>query len=105
MKCHARTLAQNTYRDKLKLLGLKEDEDHYKSTNFVDDITNFVDDMTLWPPVSFGDIFCYFIDRPGVYTKQQLLQWRSLEAYNIITTKVATYALWRSGPSKETLVS
>ena len=82
---------------KLQLLGLnKEDEDPYKSTNFVDD-------MTLWPPVSYGDIFCYFIDRPGVYTKQQLLQWRSLKAYNYY--QVATYALWRSGSSKETLVS
>ena len=29
------SFAQNRYRDKLKLLGLKEDEDPYKSTNFV----------------------------------------------------------------------
>ena len=91
------SFAQNRYRDKLELLGLnKEDEDPYKSTNFVDD-------MTLWPPVSYGDIFRYFIDRPGVYTKQQLHQWRSLEAYNYY--QVVTYALWRSGSSKETLVS
>ena len=88
MKCHAWTLAQNRYRDKLKLLGLKEDEDPYKSTNFVDD-------MTLWPPVSYGDIFCYFIDRPGVYTKQQLLQWRSLEAYNYYQSgHVRTVEIW-----------
>ena len=82
------SFAQNRYRDKLKLLGLKEDEDPYKSTNFVDD-------MTLWPPVSYGDIFCYFIDRPGVYTKQQLLQWRSLEAYNYYQSgHVRTVEIW-----------
>ena len=69
------SVVQKRYRDKLSLLGLSEDEDPYQSMNFIDD-------MTLWPPVSYGDIFCYFFDRPGVYTKQQLLQWRSLEAYN-----------------------
>ena len=41
-----------------------------------------VDDMTLRPPVEFGHIFCYSIQRPGVYTQQQLVQWKSLDAYN-----------------------
>ena len=38
--------------------------------------------MSLWPPVEYGHIFCYFIERPGVYTRQQLLQWKSMDAYN-----------------------
>jgi hypothetical protein len=65
-------VAKDRYRQKLKLLGL---EDPYLDAGYVDD-------MTLWPPVEFGHIFCYFIERPGVYTKQELMQWKSLEAYN-----------------------
>ncbi len=62
----------------LMLLGLNENEDPYSSKNSM----NFVDDMTKWPPVEYGHIFCYFIHRPGVYTRRQLLQWKSLESYN-----------------------
>ena len=32
-------------------------------------------DMSHWPPV----------DRPGVYTRQQMLQWKQLDAYNYFT--------------------
>ena len=38
--------------------------------------------MTKWPPVEYGNIFCYFINRPGTFTQAQLLQWKSMEAYN-----------------------
>ena len=38
--------------------------------------------MTKWPSVEYGHIFCYFVERPGVYTRRQLMQWKSLEAYN-----------------------
>ena len=80
--------AQQRYAEKLTLLSLKADEDPYQSGNFIDD-------MTLWPPVTYGDIFCYFIERPGVYTKQQLLQWRSLEAYNYFQSgHVRTVEIW-----------
>lgn len=30
----------------------------------------------------YGHIFCYFVERPGVFTKQELMQSKSLEAYN-----------------------
>ena len=56
------------------------------------------DDMTLWPPVIYRNVFCYFIDRPGVYTKQKLSSggpWR-----HTITIKVDMCALWRYGPPK-----
>ena len=81
------SVAQKRHREKLSLLCLNEDEDPYQSMSFVDD-------MTLWPPVSYGDIFCYFIDRPGIYTRQQLLQWRSLEAYQ--SGYVRTVKIWAS---------
>ena len=81
-------VVQKRYRDKLSLLGLSEDKDSYQSLNFIDD-------MTLWPPVSYKDIFCYFTDLPGIYIKQQLLQWRFLEAYNYYQSgHVRTVEIW-----------
>ena len=55
-------VAKMIYVEKLTLLDMNADEDPYQ-------ITNSVGDMMLWPPVTYGDIFCYFIDRPGVYTR------------------------------------
>ena len=68
--------AKERYLQKLKLIGLKEQEDPYAISE------KFVDDMTLWPPVEYGHIFVYFIQRPGVYTQKELMQWKSTEAYN-----------------------
>ncbi len=74
------------------LLGLSENEDPYSSKNSM----NFVDDMTKWPPVEYGHIFCYFIQRPGVYTRRQLLQWKSLESYNYFKSgHVRTVKVWQ----------
>ena len=39
-------------------------------------------DITKLPIVEYGHIFCYYIEHPGVYTRQQLLQWKRLEAFN-----------------------
>ena len=71
-------VSQKRYLDKLKLLDLTENDDPYAPDN----ATKFVDDMSKWPPVEYGHIFCYYIERPGVYTRRQLMQWKSLEAYN-----------------------
>ena len=56
-------VAKSRYFDKLKVLGLAASGD-------------FQNAMQLWPPVEFGHIFCYryLIERPGVYTRQELLQ-------------------------------
>ena len=70
----ARTLTQNRYRDKLKLLGLKEDEDSYKNMNFVDD-------TTLWSPVLASRLYCM----------QQLLQWGPWKLYKC---NVHTVEIW-----------
>ena len=40
-----------------------------------------VDKMSLWPPVEYPHI-CYFVEHPGVYTRSELMQWMSLDAYN-----------------------
>ena len=48
-------VARERYTKRLDVLGLKEE---------------------------YGHIFCYFVQRPGLYTQQELMQWKSLEAYN-----------------------
>ena len=80
---YVRTLdpvARTRYTEKLECVGLSELEDPYelwRCGKFKQD-----DDMTKWPPVECGDIFFYFIERPGIFTRQQMKQWKSLEAYN-----------------------
>ena len=56
------SIAKTRYLEKLKLLGLDEKDDPYDPINS----HNFVDDMTRWPAVENGNIFCYYIQRPGV---------------------------------------
>ena len=63
-------VAKHHYLAKLKVVGLKEKGDPYANEG------RFFDYMTLWPPVE------YFKERPGVYTQQQLMQWKSMDAYN-----------------------
>ncbi len=85
-------IARVRYGEKLKMLGLTEQEDPYSSRNE----GKFADDMSLWPPVEYGHIFCYFVERPGVYTQQELMQWKSLEAYNyFVSGNVREVKVWR----------
>ena len=80
---YARSLdpvAKKRYTEKLECVGLSELEDPYelwRCSKFEQD-----NDMSKWPPIEYGDIFFYFIERPGIYTRQQMKQWKSLEAYN-----------------------
>ena len=81
-------VAKSRYFDKLKVLGLASTDDPYASGDFQKA-------MRLWPPVEFGHIFCYFIERPGVYTRQEMLQWKQLEAYNYFKSGfVRTVEVW-----------
>ena len=56
------------YEDKLRVVGLDLNDDPFDAKNFV----KYGPDLTNWPKVEYGHIFCYFIERPGVFTKQQL---------------------------------
>ena len=38
--------------------------------------------MSLCPKIEYGHIFAYFLSRPGMYTQEQLLSWKQLDAYN-----------------------
>lgn len=64
--------------EKLHLIGLGESDDPYSESNSL----RFADDMTLWPALEYGHIFGYFITRPGLYTQEQFLVWKQLDAYN-----------------------
>ena len=84
-------VAASRYLAKLKVIGLEEQDDPYLSSND----SRYLDDMAQWPAVEYGHIFCYFVERPGVYTQQELLQWKSLEAYNYFKSgHVRTVELW-----------
>ena len=70
-------VARKRYVERLNLLGLDQSGDPYADSNS----GKFANDMTKWPPVEFGHVFFYFIERPGLYTRRQLKQWKSLDAY------------------------
>ena len=66
------------YKQKLESVGLTLSNDPFMKDND----HRFSDDMSLWPRIEYGNIFGYFINRPGTYTQEQLLSWKQLEAYN-----------------------
>jgi hypothetical protein len=39
------------------------------------------DDPSLWPDLTFGDVYTYLIDTPGIYTRSALKAHKSLLAY------------------------
>ena len=83
--------ARARYLAKLQVLGLKEADDPFATWNN----SKFEDNMSLWPPVEYPHLFCYFVERPGVYTQQELMQWKSLEAYNYFKNgHVRTVEIW-----------
>ena len=42
----------------------------------------WVDDLKLWPNVEYGDIYNYLINTKGLYTKESLEAYKSLEVFN-----------------------
>ena len=62
--------ARARYLAKLQVLGLKEAHDPFATWNN----SKFEGNMSLWPAVEYPHIFCYFLDCPGVYTQQELMQ-------------------------------
>jgi hypothetical protein len=42
------------------------------------------DDPSLWPHIEFGHVYCYLIDTPGIFTKESLKAYKSLDAYRFV---------------------
>ena len=59
-------VAKERYVAKLAMMGLAEREDPYSNTS------RFIDDMTSWPPVEYGHIYGYFIQRTAATTVEKL---------------------------------
>ncbi len=66
------------YAEKLSFVGLSIEDDPY----LPESEGKFKADMTTWPTIEYGHIFVYFIRRPGVYSQEQLMSWKQLEAFN-----------------------
>ena len=65
------------YTNKVGLVGIQEEHEPYSERSTLRFIS--------WPPIEYGHIYCYFVLRPGLYTQQELMQWKSLQAYNYLT--------------------
>ena len=58
----------------------------------------FKDDMSKRPPVVFGHIFYYYVERPRLYTRKKLLQWKSLDGCNYFENgHVREVKVWEVG--------
>ena len=91
-------MAKSRYREKLQTVGLTIEDDTYIPENHKNYLT---DNMSLRPKVEYGHIFAYFIERPGVYTQQQLLSWKQLESYNYFQNGyVRTISVFGQGDAK-----
>ena len=75
-ECFARLSEEGKvrYKEKLEVIVLSH-HDPYATDD------QYVSNMTCWPCIE-GHIFGYFIKRPGLYTQEQLLSWKQLDAYN-----------------------
>lgn len=69
-------VSQKRYVEKLKVGGI-EIPDPYSIADSL-----WVDNTAKWPDVEFGDIYTYLIDTKGMFTKENLKAYKSLEAYN-----------------------
>ena len=70
--------AKKRYVAKLESVGLAISDDPYIPENDV----HFTSEMRNWPNLEFGHIFTYFVSRPGLFTQEELMSWKQLEAYN-----------------------
>lgn len=70
--------AKSRYRKKLQYLtSINQLPDPYGLK------TGWSDALTLWPDVTYGDIYNYLIDAPGEFTKESLKAYKSMESYRL----------------------
>lgn len=69
--------AKKRYLEKLKVDGSVSLKDPYSIAE-----SQWTEDMKEWPEIHFGDLYTYLINTKGIYTKEKLKAYKSLEAYN-----------------------
>ena len=62
--------------------------------------TKWSEDLSKWPNLEFGDLYTYLIDSVGIFTKEKLKAYKSLEAHNYFFNGHV-----RTVPSHQTTVS
>ena len=71
---------------KLQCLGGRVGESNISTLATIDPYqfqnAEWVDDIFMWPPVEFPSLCMYFIDAPGGCTREKLMAYKSLEAYD-----------------------
>ena len=70
--------AKDRYKEKLLRVGLPLQDDPYLPEN----AKKYVNDVSTCPKTEYGNIFAYCIACPGLYTQEQLISWKQLDAYN-----------------------
>lgn len=51
----------------------------------------WTNDPVKWPAIEFGQIYMYLIESPGMFTKEKLKAYKSLDAYNYCIRYVPLY--------------
>jgi len=74
-------LAKERYEQKLAELKISDDPIVLVDKDF--DLTTSI---RKWPDVSFADIFCFLINYPSQFSSGCLKAYKSLEAYNYVTS-------------------
>ena len=47
-------------------------------------LKGWTNNPSSWPDLTFGDLYTYLIETPGIYTKESLKAFKSLEAYQFV---------------------
>lgn len=68
--------AQKRYLEKLKI------EDINLQDPFAITEDQWTENLSAWPDLEFGDMYMYLIEIKGLYTKESLKAYKSLEVYN-----------------------
>ena len=62
----------------------------------------WIDDPKLWPNVEYGDIYNYLIETKGLFTKESLKAYKSLEAFNLFHSEHVRTVYYFEGSSAST---
>ncbi|GFX26680.1 hypothetical protein TNCV_1838571 [Trichonephila clavipes] len=46
----------------------------------------FVYNKKLWPPITFGDIYMYLVEKECTYTREKMRNHKSLDAFNYVSS-------------------